>query len=242
MKGKTILCVAAHPDDLEFCGAGAVAKWASEGSNVYYLILTDGSKGSEDPKVSASKLIKTRRVEQEEAAKVLGVKKVFFLDFVDGELENTLELRREIVKIIRQVQPDTVLTMDPTMVFDQKFGFINHPDHRNAGQATLDAVFPFARNSRTFAEHLKEGLKPHKVSEVLLINFSNANFFVDISGTLNKKLKALACHKSQGGSSARARNIVLKMAHLHPFEFAQGFDGQAKHPPSEGFLRIEIKG
>lgn len=194
---KIILAVGAHPDDIDIGSSGSISKWIKQGADAYYLVLTDGSKGSEDAKISNYNLTKIRRREQQSAADILGVKKVFFLDFVDGELENTPNLRKKIVKIIRQIKPTTVMCFDPTLVYDDKRQFINHPDHRIAGQATLDAVFPYARNTRSFPELLSEGLDPHAVEELLMTNFSKNNYSVDISDTIDLKIKAIACHRSQ---------------------------------------------
>lgn len=194
---KIILAVGAHPDDIDIGCSGSISTWIKNGADAYYLVLTDGSKGSEDAKISNKDLTKIRRAEQQKAADILGVKKVFFLDFIDGELENTPALRKHIVKIIRQLKPTTVICFDPTVVYDENRQFINHPDHRVAGQATLDSVFPFARNTRTFPELLAEGLEPHVVEEVLMTNFSKSNYFVDISESIDLKMQAIGCHASQ---------------------------------------------
>lgn len=232
IKNKVILAVGAHPDDLEFgCGA-TVAKWVSEGAIAYYLIVTDGSKGFEDHNLPNEKLTQIRYKEQKAAAKVLGVKKVFFLDFIDGELVNSLDLRKEIVRIIRKTKPDVVFSMDPTLVYDAQRGFINHPDHRAAAQATLDAVFPFARNSRTFPELLDLGYPIHHVKSILLNNNRSANFFVDVTKTIEKKLKALDCHKSQGDDSKDIDKWVMESAKRN------GKKAGLKY--AEGFIRIDV--
>ncbi len=196
-----VLGVAAHPDDLEFGASGSFARWAREGAECYYLICTNGCKGTDDPKMTESKLIKIRRDEQIKAGKVLGLKGVFFLDHNDTELVPDLRLKKEIVRYIRKLKPDLVVTMDPTLVYSSR-GFINHTDHRAAGQATIDAVFPLARDRLTFSELEKEGLKPHNVNKLYLVNFDNHNEVVDISKTIETKLKALECHKSQISKSS----------------------------------------
>ena len=129
----------------------------------------------------------------------LGVKKVFFLNHNDGELEPTLKLREEIVKVIRETKPTLVITMDPTMRYSEKMGYINHPDHIAAAEATLAAVFPLARDRLAFPNHEKLGIRPHTVREVLLVHFDEPNFYVDIGKTIDKKVKALKCHQSQVG-------------------------------------------
>lgn len=229
---KIVLAVGAHPDDIDIGCSGTVAKYAAEGQEIYYLVLTDGSKGSEDHKIPNRELIKIRRLEQQKAARLLGVKKVIFLDFVDGELENSLPLRKQIVRIIRRIKPTTVVCFDPTVYYDEKRMMINHPDHRSAGEAVMDSVYPFARNIRTFPELLEEGLGPHVVEELLLVNFSKANYFVDLSSTIDKKLKALSCHKSQFQDVAKFGERIRQMARL------MGQKAKPKVSYAEGFVRI----
>lgn len=232
MNGKVILGVCAHMDDLEWSCAGTVAKWVKQGATAFYLILTDGSKGLEDRQFSAEELTKIRREEQKEAAKITGVKEVFFCDFEDGYLEVDHLVRKEIVKVIRQVKPDIVITMDPTFLYDEEYGFINHPDHRAAGQNTLDAVFPFARNNRTYPDLYDEGFPAHIVKEVLLRNFRKSNFFVDVTETIDIKVKALAAHKSQGNDADHMLHLMKERAK------AAGVD--AHYDYAEGFIRIKI--
>lgn len=234
MNQKIILAVGAHPDDIDIGCAGVVAKTISEGGEVYYLVLTDGSKGSEDAKISNKELIKLRRAEQQKSADLLGVKKVFFLDFVDGELENTHELKKQIVKIIRQIKPTTAICFDPTMIYDIERSFINHPDHRVAGQATLDAVFPFARNTRTYMELLEEGLGSHIVEEVLMTNFSKVNYFVDISKFIDLKMQAIGCHISQFNDMKKFQERIKELTALY------GKKVKPKAKYAEGFVRITL--
>ena len=206
-----VLGVAAHPDDLDFSSSGSFAKWAKEGAFCYYLICTNGCKGSDDPKMTESKLIKIRREEQIKAGKILGLKGVFFLNHNDTELVADLKLKKEIVRYIRKLKPNLVVTTDPTMIYSKR-GFVNHTDHRAAGQAAMDAVYPMCRDRLTFKELEKEGLKPHKVGMLYLTNFDNHNEVVDISSTISLKLKALACHKSQISKSSLG--WVKKMGHM----------------------------
>lgn len=230
-----ILAVGAHPDDIDIGCCGSIAKWINEGTDVFYLILTDGSKGSEDAKISNQELIKIRRAEQQKAAGLLRVKKVFSLDFIDGELENTSALRKQIVKIIRQVKPTTVICWDPTLYYDESRMFVNHPDHRISGEATMDCVYPFARNARTYPELLDEGLEPHVVEELLIMNFSKANYFVDISNTIDKKLEALACHKSQFADIKKFTGMIREMNKM------VGQKAKPKMRYAEGFIRITLR-
>lgn len=230
---KIILGVAAHPDDLEFTSGGILSKFIKKGAKVYYVVLTDGSKGHLDHKFPTNKLIQLRQKEQLDAAKILGVSGITFLDYIDGELENTLEVRKQIVKAIRQIKPDTVITFDPSFVYDEHNGMVNHPDHRAAGQATLDAVFPFARNSRTFPELIEEeNLECHSVKDILLVNFSKANFFIDIEDEFSTKLDAIKTHESQYDDFDTVSQRVKKRAGEY------GKRGDCKL--AEGFVRITI--
>ncbi len=224
-----VLGVAAHPDDLDFGASGSFAKWASEGASCYYLICTDGSKGSDDPKMTESKLVKIRREEQRAAGKIIGLKDVFFLDHKDTQLVADLTLKKEIVRHIRKIRPDIVVTMDPTLVYSKR-GYVNHTDHRAAGQATLDAVYPMARDRLTFKELEKEGLKPHKVKTLYLINFDNHTEVVDIGKTIEKKIKALSCHRSQ--ISERSLGWVKQMS---------GMIGKEKgYKYAEAFVKLQF--
>ena len=192
---KRALVIAAHADDSEFGAAGTVALWARDGWEVYYLICTDGSKGTEDDAMTPDKLIPLRREEQRVAAQVLGVKDVFFLDYVDGELAYTPEFSRDVVRAIRTIRPHAVFSHDPNQIVRNTF--INHPDHRCAGAVTLDAVYPLARNRPTFPELLNEGLEPYSTKEIYLWSTSDINHSVDITDVIDLKLEALSKHVSQ---------------------------------------------
>ncbi len=197
MKKKVVLAVGAHPDDMDFGAAGTIAKWTEEGADCYYLICTDGSRGSSDPNMTHEKLAQIRKKEQIEAGKILGIKKIFFLNHTDTQLVSDLTLKEEIVRVIRTVRPNIVITMDPTFYYSTKFNFVNHTDHRAAALATMDACFPLSRDRLTFLHHEKEELKPHRVEELLLVNFEKHDFVVDITKTFDKKIKALSLHDSQ---------------------------------------------
>jgi LmbE family N-acetylglucosaminyl deacetylase len=230
---KIVLGVAAHPDDLDYAFSGTVATWASEGAEVYYLILTNGNKGSSDISVDPQQLTITRRAEQRAAAKVLGVKEVFFCDYEDGLLEVSPAVKRDIVRIIRSVKPEVILTMDPGVLYAAERGFINHPDHRAAGQATLDAVFPLARDHLSFPELLTDDkLQPHKVATVLLLNFEQHNFSINISGAIDQKMAALAAHASQMPD--------LKATQQRMRDFAAQAGSRAGVEYAEAFVRIDI--
>jgi LmbE family N-acetylglucosaminyl deacetylase len=215
---STYLVVAAHPDDADFGVAGTAASLSDRGHTVHYLMCTSGDAGSEDPTTPPADLMATREAEQLAAGGILGLSGVHFLRFPDGELQPTLELRKAIVRIIRQVKADVVLAQDPRPLVDDDNTYLNHPDHRAAGQATLDAAFPAAGNPSAFRDLLfSEGLEPHKVSEVWLYfgSTQHLNHWVDISDAIDRKIRALAAHTSQIGDWAETgglRREVLKWA------------------------------
>jgi LmbE family N-acetylglucosaminyl deacetylase len=190
------MVIMAHPDDPEFFSGGLIAVWCAAGTQVTYLILTNGNKGSDDPLLTPEKLASLRQEEQQAAADVLGVKRVLFFDEPDGELQPTLNLRKRVVAEIRRYQPDALITLDPTRYFYQGM-FINHADHRAAGEVAIDAVFPAARNRMYHPELLAEELEPHFVTEVHLAGALQPNRWVDISGVFETKLQAIRCHTSQ---------------------------------------------
>ncbi|MGI0100628.1 MAG: PIG-L deacetylase family protein [Candidatus Micrarchaeaceae archaeon] len=225
---KVVLGVAAHPDDLDFGAAGTIAKFSREGYDCYYLILTDGSKGTRDPKMTANKLAAIRKKEQLASAKIVGAKGVFFLSHKDGELVPDMNLRREIVQYIRKLKPEIVITHDPSYMFSDRY--VNHTDHRAAGTATIDAVAPAARNPMTFPELRKRGFEPHSVSQLYLASMGNANFAVDITKFMDLKIKALSMHKSQG--IGRHPEFMKEMS------ARLGKKWKYKH--AETFFRIEL--
>ncbi len=193
---ERVLLVLAHPDDPEFfCGA-TLAKWARQGKEIHYLLLTCGDKGSDDPAMTPETLCVDRQKEQRAAATVIGATEVQFLSYHDGELMNTLEVRRAIAREIRRFKPRIVVTSDPTTYFRAN-SYINHNDHRLAGAATLDAVFPAAGNRMYFPELLKEGLEPHFPKEVWISQTNEPNVWVDVNDTIDIKLAALLKHTSQ---------------------------------------------
>lgn len=224
---KVVLAVGAHADDIDFGASGSIAKWCKDGAEVYYLVITDGSKGTADKNLTPEQLAQKRQQEQRDAVKALCAKDVFFFGYEDGALEVTMDLKRNIVGLIRQLKPDTVVVMDPTMVYVAEHNFINHPDHRAAGQATLDAVYPLARDHLSFPEQCQEGLEPHKVAHLLLINLEKQNYFVDITDTIELKLDGLMRHVSQiadqEGVSNRMREQAAILGRKTGTQYAEGF-------------------
>ena len=194
--GQQVLVVLAHPDDPEYFCGGTVARWAAEGADLTYCLVTSGDKGADTAEVDGQELARLRQEEQRAAAKVLGVRTVVFLGRPDGMLEPDLDLRRDIARAIRRFRPDIVITCDPTTLFSHGKG-INHPDHRAVGLATLDAIYPAAGSALFFPELLDEGLSPHKVLRVYLAGSQSPDTTIDVSLYLERKLEALRCHRSQ---------------------------------------------
>ncbi|MBI2759195.1 MAG: PIG-L family deacetylase [Chloroflexi bacterium] len=197
---QNILVVLAHPDDPEFfCGA-TLARWARAGHNIIYQLLTCGDKGFNDSTsadMTTDELCRIRHEEQRAAAKIIGAQAVHFLDRPDGYLIPDLDLRREIVRVIRKFKPDILVACDPQNLF-ASYG-LNHPDHRAAGQVVLDAVFPAAGSPVFFPELLAEGHQPHMPKEVWCSLTSQPNTVLDVTETWPIKLEALLHHKTQIG-------------------------------------------
>jgi LmbE family N-acetylglucosaminyl deacetylase len=199
---QKILVILAHPDDPEFfCGASLI-RWARAGHEIHYFLLTCGDKGG-DPALSSDELCALRRNEQKNAAAIIGVKSIRFLDREDGYLLPTIDLRKEVVRAIRQIKPDVLVTCDPTNLFPRD-NYLNHPDHRYAGQVVLDAVFPAAGNSHFFPELMKEeGLEPHTPREIWISLTANPTVSLDVTDTWEEKILALKEHKSQIGDPVK---------------------------------------
>ena len=196
-----ILVIVAHPDDIEFGSAGSVAVWTGAGAEVTYCIVTDGAAGSNDKDVVNNQLVERRQAEQLEAAEIVGVKEGVFLSYPDGALTPSMELRRDLTRLIRRLRPDRVLIMDPTQVLisGEGFDYINHPDHRATGEASLYAIFPSAETRPIFPELLDEGLEPHHVNEVYLMMSDKPNIAIDVTAVWDKKIQSLLAHRSQVG-------------------------------------------
>jgi len=200
---QRILVILAHPDDPEFFCGGTIARWTLAGHQVAYCLLTCGDKGTKDRSLTSAALCSLRQEEQRAAAAILGVHDVRFLDYPDGYLVPDMNLRKEITRVIRQEQPDILVTCDPTNLYVRET-YLNHPDHRAAGQATLDAVFPAARDHLYFIELWRdEQLEPHIVREVWISLPRDPDVSVDITDHWDLKLRALSEHKSQIGDRAQ---------------------------------------
>lgn len=202
---KVAMVFVAHPDDAEFGSAGTIAAWAREGWEVYQVIITDGGSGGPDHATDVGpearrRVSETRKAEQRAASKILGVKEVIFLDYPDGQLQPTLELRRDIVRLIRQYRPARVIAPSPERSWTPSYQIRrNHPDHLAAGEAVLSALYPAPQNAWDFPELLAEGLTPHKVSEIFIVGAPVLNYAVDITETIDLKIAALRAHESQVG-------------------------------------------
>jgi LmbE family N-acetylglucosaminyl deacetylase len=192
------LAVFAHPDDGEFGSAGTVARMTREGKGFYYAVVTDGSKGSSDPRMTQQDMVALRQKEQCEAARILGVEEVAFLGFEDGLLEPDLAVRRAVTAAIRRFKPDVVISQNPVRELGMGI-FAQHPDHLAAGEATFAAVYPCARDRLTFPELLDQGLEPHAVKEMWVAGTNCPDFYVDITESLEVKMRALEAHVSQVG-------------------------------------------
>jgi len=196
---KIAMTIQAHPDDQEFSVGGTLAKWAKAGCEIISVIITSGDSGSNDPAKDGShkqELADLREQEQLAANAVLGVKETVFLRYPDGELEPTIPLRKELTRLIRQHKPDTVLAGNPEAWF---YGdeYVNHPDHRAAAQAACTAVFPSAGSRLMFTDLLAAGYEPHDVKRLYVHGTEKSNTWVDITESLDAKIKALQQHVSQ---------------------------------------------
>ncbi len=217
---KVVLVVAAHPDDPEFGCAGLLASWIEQGCTAHYLLCTSGNKGTKDLELSSEALVAMREPEQREAARRLGVSSVTFLREPDGEFQPSLANRERITRAIRELRPDTLITHDPWRRYQL------HPDHRNVGQCTLDAMVA-ARDHLFFPRLFAEGLAPHTVPEMLLFGTDDGNAWVDISSTFARKLEALTAHESQVKRVAdlekRIRENAGRIGQAHGLQVAEEF-------------------
>jgi len=222
---ERVLVITAHPDDAEFGAGGTVARLAREGKHVVYCIVTNGDKGSGDRSMTSERLVAIREEEQRNAARVLGVETVDFLGFPDGELEDTRESRMAVTASIRRHRPDLVIAQNPHRT--KNFGG-SHRDHRVAAGIALDCVYPLARDHLSFPELLARGLEPHKVKEVHLMWWDRPEVVVDITETIDLKLKALACHVSQikdmTAVEKRVRERAGELGKPHGHSYAETFD------------------
>lgn len=227
---ERVLVVFAHPDDAEFGSAGTAVKLARAGKAVYYAVVTDGSKGSSDRSMTRGALAELRKKEQLDAARIVGVKDVSFLGFEDGMLEPTLDVRKAITAAIRKYRPDVIIVPSPERNLAAGV-FVQHPDHLAVGEAAFAAIYPASRDHMTFPELLAEGLEPWAVQEVWVTGTGATDFFVDITNTIDAKVKALQAHASQVGHRQVEEFVPERARQL-------GADQDMAY--AEGFKRIVI--
>jgi LmbE family N-acetylglucosaminyl deacetylase len=193
------LVITPHPDDAEVWAGGTIAKWVRAGAEVHYVLCTDGSKGSDDPEADPAELAVIRTREQMDSARRLGVANIVALGRTDGELDDTADFRKELVRQIRIVKPDVVLTTEP-----YRRNMQWHRDHRIAGQVALDAVFPYARDHLHFGDlFANEGIEPHKTAAIMFWGSENPNAFVDIAADFEIKMDAVMAHATQTRQRSR---------------------------------------
>ncbi len=222
---ERVLVIVAHPDDIEFGCAGTVARWVQDGAAARYVLCTSGQVGIKDPSISLDEAAAIREREQLAAAKMVGVDEVVFLRHQDGILENTIALRRELVREIRRFRPEVLITGDPTAFFVGD-SYINHPDHRAAAAAALDAVFPAAGMPTLFKELEDEGLEAHETRKVYVMSWDSPDTWVDISETIDLKIAALREHTSQLGEwnpEERIRQWAAERAKGKEMAYAEAF-------------------
>lgn len=203
---ERVLVVTAHPDDVDFGAAGTVATWTDQGIDVTYCVVTDGDAGGSDLSVDRSEIPGIRRAEQQAAAKEVGVTDLVWLGYPDGKLTVTMELRRDISRVIRQVRPERVVCQWPER--NWKSLFASHPDHMAAGEATLCAIYPDSRNPFAFPDLLADHHAPHAVDEVWIMSSSIPDTYVDVTDTFDRKVAALSRHASQMDPSRDVAGFV----------------------------------
>lgn len=203
---KRVLVVMAHPDDCDFGAGGTIAQWTSQGIEVSYCIITNGDQGGEESGIPVEEMAKVRQQEQRDAGRALGVTEITYLNYRDGWLMPSIELRKEIVKAIRIAKPDRMVVQSPERNWERIYS--SHPDHLAAGETAIQAVYPDARNPFAFPELKAAGLEPWRVREVWITGSPTPNHFVDITETFSKKMAALHAHVSQTAHNKELENMV----------------------------------
>ncbi len=222
---ESALVIVAHPDDIEFSCAGTIARWVKNGARVIYILCTSGEVGIAENGMTKDRATDVREAEQRAAAEVIGVKEIVFLREPDGMLQPTLELRKELVREIRRHRPEVVICGDPTIVWAGD-DYINHPDHRAAATAALDAVFPAAGQPNLFQELEEEGIFAFKPRKVYVTGWNQSDLYVNISDTIDLKIAALRAHKSQmkdWDPEPRIKEWAAERAKGKEMLYAEGF-------------------
>ncbi len=236
---ESAMAIVAHPDDIDFGCAGTLARWAKAGARISEVLCTSGDVGIATEGMTKTQATEIREVEQREAARIIGATDVVFLREPDGMLQATMELRRKLVREIRRFRPEVVLVMDPTLVWAGD-DYINHPDHRAAGLAAVEAVFPAAGQPNLFEELEAEGLTAYKPRKVFSVNWRDGNYWVSIDETLDLKIAALRAHKSQMNdwdpeprirewASERAKGKEMQYAEIFRVVTLESDDDWEKH-------------
>ncbi|TRZ85814.1 MAG: PIG-L family deacetylase [Streptomycetaceae bacterium] len=203
---KRVLVISAHPDDSDFGASGTIAQWVAQGIEVSYCFCTNGDQGGEESGIPVEEMPAVRQREQREAGAAIGVTDITFLNYRDGSLEPTLGLRKDLVRMIRIAQPDRIVCQSPERNWD-RIG-ASHPDHLAAGESSIQAVYPDARNPFAFPEFMAEGIQPWRVKEVWVTAHHQPDHFVDITDTFHLKMAALHCHVSQTAHNPELENLV----------------------------------
>ena len=222
---SSVMVVVAHPDDIEFSCAGTLARWAKNGTRVSYVLCTSGEVGIAEAGMTKEKATSIREAEQRAAAKIVGAEEVVFLREPDGLLQPTLELRKKIVREIRRFKPEVVICGDPTIVWAGE-DYINHPDHRAAATAALDAIFPAAGQPNLFQELEAEGLTAYKPRKVYVTGWNQTDLYINITETIDVKVSALRAHRSQMGDwdpELRIKEWASERARGKEMTYAESF-------------------
>ena len=219
---------------MEFGCAGTLALWADAGADITLCIATDGSTGTQDRALMGERLSQVRKEESREAADVIGINELIWLDYRDGYVQYTLELRRDVARVFRRYRPHRFVVMDPAPTVEDRF--INHPDHRAVGQASLDVSMTAGTTPGHFPELLDESLEPWRgLREVWITGPGQKPRAVDISATIDRKTDALKCHRSQVGENADeiagfVRRFTADAGQVHGFDFAETFQVISQGP------------
>ncbi len=240
------LVIAAHPDDMEFGCAGTLARWIDEGAEVTLALVTDGSTGTQDRALMGERLAEIRRAESEEAAKVIGIQNFEWLGHRDGYVEYSLDLRKELARVFRRYRPHRYVVMDPASTIEDRF--INHPDHRAVGQASLDVTLTAGTTPGHFPELLDEGLEPWRgLRETWIMGPGDKPVVVDISSVIDRKIDALLCHRSQLGDNGEevagwVRQFTADLGASHGYAHAESFQVIVEGPGFHADEQEDIAG
>ncbi len=222
---ESAMAIVAHPDDIEYGFAGTLARWARGGARISYVLCTSGDVGIAEAGMTRARAAEIREAEQRAAAKIVGAVEVVFLREPDGLLEPTLKLRKMLVREIRRFRPEVVVTNDPTVVWSSD-DYINHPDHRAAATAALDATFPAAGQPNLFEDLEQEGLKAHKVRKVYSQVWNQGPVVLSIDETIDVKVAALRAHVSQMNDwdpEEQIRTWAAENADIKNMKYAETF-------------------